>query len=58
MMIANRYRKLEGHKLAVDLQLFDDVILCEDIEANEQSESIVTLKVSFSVSLQVEDSET
>eukprot|EP00953_Heterococcus_sp_UTEX-ZZ885_P018827 10514-Heterococcus_DN1.PRE.2 len=56
-MIANRYRKLEGQKLAVDLQLFDDVIMCEDIEANEQSESIVTLKVSFSVSLQVEDSE-
>eukprot|EP00953_Heterococcus_sp_UTEX-ZZ885_P020625 11533-Heterococcus_DN1.PRE.1 len=45
-MIVNRYRKLVEEKLAVDAQLFDNVVKCEDIEANEQSESIVTLKAS------------
>jgi hypothetical protein len=49
-MIANRYRRLVEEKLAVDVQLFDDVVKCEDTEANEQSESTVTLKASVGIS--------
>jgi hypothetical protein len=45
-MIANRYRKLEEQNLKCDARLFDKVLKCEDTEAKQQSESIVTLKVS------------
>jgi hypothetical protein len=49
-MIANRYRKLEGQKLAVDFQLFDEVLKCIDTATEQQGDSTVTLKASHSMS--------